>query len=120
MKTFSAAKPVNRKLARYCVLINQCATPGLGSLVAGRRLAGVGQLIIAVAGFCLIIAWMVLNTLQLYNQAVRGAPPQPVGRVGIAGTLIFAASWLWAWVTSYQILRTAVDTVPPNVPPVLH
>ena len=37
--------------ARNCALINQLATPGLGSLMAGRLVAGIGQLLLAVAGF---------------------------------------------------------------------
>jgi len=112
-----AAKPPDRKLARYCVIINQCATPGLGSFIGGRRLAGLGQLALAVAGFGLVVAWFVLNTMQVFNQVVHDAPPRPVGRVGLLGAATFAAAWLWSWLTSLQILRAAKDAEPQNVPP---
>ena len=40
--------PLSRSAARNAALLNQCATPGLGSLMAGRRLAGIGQLLLAI------------------------------------------------------------------------
>ena len=55
--------PPSLATARTALVINQFATPGLGSLMAGRYLAGSIQLLLALAGFTLIVAWffMVLN-----------------------------------------------------------
>ena len=49
------SKPVSRTTAHNAALLNQLATPGLGSLMAGRWLAGVGQLALAVAGFVMVV-----------------------------------------------------------------
>ena len=44
----------SRERVWSCVLINQCATPGLGSLLCRRFFSGTGQLLLAVAGFVLV------------------------------------------------------------------
>jgi len=118
MRTFAGAKPLDRTRARNCFLINQLATPGLGSLMAGRPVAGIGQLLVAVAGFSLVMLWFVLRISDLYNQVVNGAQPQSVGWVGEAGAGLFAAAWLWSLVTSLSILRKA-RTAEPATPPKL-
>lgn len=107
MKTSSAAGPPNRTTARNCVLINQLATPGLGSLMAGRWIVGLGQLLLAVAGFVMVVGYFVLHLTNVYNKLVNDAEPKPVGWLGEAGALIFGVAWLWALVTSIQLLRSA-------------
>lgn len=119
MKPSSAAKPLSRAAARNWALINQLATPGLGSLLAGRRLAGVGQLLLAVAGFVLVVGWFVVTATNFYNQLASDAEPKPAGWLGGAGALIFAAAWLWSLLTSIQILRSARDASPEKLPPPL-
>ena len=101
------AKPLNRTTARNCFLVNQCATPGLGSLMAGRRAAGIGQLLVAVAGFVMMVGWFVLLALQIYNELIHDAPPKSVAWLGKAGAVTFAAAWLWSLVTSLSVLREA-------------
>ena len=107
MKTSSAAGPPNRTTARNCVLINQLATPGLGSLMAGRRVAGLGQLLLAAAGCAMVIGWFALTLTNVYNKLVNDAEPRPTGWLGEAGALMFVVAWLWALVTSIQLLRSA-------------
>jgi hypothetical protein len=75
--------------------------------MAGRRVAGIGQLLLAVAGFVMVIGWFVLLALQTYNELVNNAPPKSVASLGEAGALIFAAAWLWSLVTSLSVLREA-------------
>ena len=87
--------------------MNQLATPGLGSLMAGRMLAGIGQLILAVAGFALVVAWFVEVLIQFYGMINSDAPPRSVAWLGEAGALTFFAAWLWALVTSFSLLREA-------------
>jgi fatty acid desaturase len=99
--------PLSRAAARNAALLNQCATPGLGSLMAGRLLPGLGQLLLAVAGFVMVIAWFVLHALQLYNELVNDAQPKSVAWLGEAGALTFTAAWLWSLVTSLSVLREA-------------
>lgn len=99
--------PLSRSAARNAALLNQCATPGLGSLMAGRRLAGLGQLLLGVAGFLMVVAWFVLLALQMYNELINGAEPKSVARLGITGAVIFLAAWVWSLVTSLSLLREA-------------
>src|SRR5262245_11560325 len=100
-------KPLSRARARNSALINQLATPGLGSLMAGRWVAGIGQLILAIAGFGLLLAWFVGVLTQFYGLINSDVPPRPVGWLGGAGALTFIAAWLWALVTSVSLLRDA-------------
>ena len=111
------AEPLNRTKARNAALLNQCATPGLGSLMAGRRLAGIGQLLLAIAGFVMILAWFVLLAIQLYERLVNDAEPKSVAAIGEAGAAVFIAAWLWALVTSLSILREARANGPAPVDP---
>jgi hypothetical protein len=48
----------DRRYVWSCVAINQFATPGLGSLLCRRWIAGAGQLLLALAGFTLVVGWM--------------------------------------------------------------
>ena len=117
MKTSSGAEPLSRTKARNCVLINQLATPGLGSVMAGRRVAGTGQLLLAVAGFVMVIGWFVLNATYTYNQIVNDAEPKSAAWLGEAGGLTFLAAWVWAWATSVQVLRAVKEKEPTRLPP---
>ena len=120
MKTSSDATPLSRRKARNCVLINLLATPGLGSVMAGRWVAGIGQLLVAVAGFVLVIGWFALLTINAYNQAANGAEPRSAAWLGEAGAALFTAAWLWALVTSLQLLRATKQCEPMREPPRLH
>ena len=117
MKTSLAAKPLDRTTARNCILINQFATPGLGSIMAGRRLEGTGQLLLSAAAFAMVIGWFVLVAINFYNAIVNGLEPERVGWLGRAGGLTFVAAWLWALYSSVQIHRCSKEKEPPGVPP---
>lgn len=121
MKTSSARAPgriPSRRSALHCVLINQLATPGLGSVLARHYLEGGGQLILACGGFALIMAWFVQRFIELYRQ-IQNLPPAPSAYpwAGKVGALLFVAAWLWAWVTSLGILREAREAKPPVISP---
>ncbi len=122
MKVFSPrqpSKPLSRSTARNSALINQLATPGLGSLLGGRYLAGTGQLLLAIAGFGLLIGWFGLVLLQAYDDMEGRARPQSANWLGVAGAIAFVASWLWALVTSISLLRQARESDPqPPAPPI--
>ena len=100
-------KPASRSAARNAVLVNLLATPGLGSLMAGRWIAGVGQLIVALAGFVLVLVWFFEVMIQYYGQVSGNVPVRPVGWIGETGAILFVASWFWALVTSISLLREA-------------
>ena len=75
---FSAprGKAVSRAKARNAALLNLLATPGLGSLLAGRWIAGTGQLALALAGFTLFLVWFVKIMIQYYGQMCGDAHPR--------------------------------------------
>jgi hypothetical protein len=93
--------------ARNAALINQCATPGLGTLVAGRILTGIGQLAVAVTGFGFFVAWFVATLRQFYSLIEGNNEVKPVAWLGLTGVTIFAAAWLWSLTTSLSLIREA-------------
>src|SRR5882672_4834015 len=101
-------KPLDRTRARNAALMNQLATPGLGSLMARRWLAGSGQLLLAVAGFLLIMGWFVQLAMQTYR-LLSDLPPQAEAYPGLgkAGAILFGAAWLWSGLTTISLLREA-------------
>jgi hypothetical protein len=114
MKTFSPGaprKPLDRSKAGKCLLINQCATPGLGSLFAGRWIAGTGQLTLALIGFGLFLAWFVNIAVKFYSLISDSNTDEQLDfRLLKLGLSIFAVAWLWAWFTSISIMREAKST----------
>jgi 4a-hydroxytetrahydrobiopterin dehydratase len=108
MKLFSPrGKPLSRTAARNAVLINQLATPGLGSLLCGRWIAGSGQLMLAVAGFTLFVIWFVKDMFQYYGQITGDVEVRPIGGFLVSGLSLFGAAWLWSLLTSFSLLREA-------------
>ncbi len=101
-------QPLDQARATNCAVINLAATPGLGSWIAGRVGAAVGQLILSVIGFCLIIAYLVQMVVNAFKQ-FDGAPL-------VAGTSlwllklgggIFVLAWIWSLFTSISVWREA-------------
>jgi 4a-hydroxytetrahydrobiopterin dehydratase len=109
MKPFSAnRKPVSRAKAKNAALLNQLATPGLGSLLCGRWIAGIGQLLLSVAGFALVLVWFFKEMIPYYGLMFDGEPPPLPGmKLLAAGGNLFAVAWLWSAVTSFSLLREA-------------
>ena len=110
----SSAQPKNKRVsARNAGLLNLLAWPGLGSLVAGRRVAGAGQLLIFLAGFLLFCGWALRNIYTYYHLMLDETPPvaSATGRIMVvAGLALCAFAWLWSLVTSVSLSRAAADT----------
>ena len=104
MKIYSGAnaKKLDRSAAMACVGINLLATPGLGTIIAGRYLAGTLQLLAACAGFGLIIGWFVVLFQAMMNSAEAGH-----AWMWVSGLAWFGASWLGALWSSLAILKQA-------------
>ena len=108
MKLSSANAKTNTARARNAALMNLFATPGLGSMMAGRRLAGLGQLLLALLGFALILVWFVKIMVPYYGQMFGDHPAPPVNwKIGIYGAIIFVVSWVWSLFTSISLIRAA-------------
>ena len=109
MKPSSANAKTNSTRARNATLLNLLGTPGLGSLMAGRVVAGVGQLVLAVAGFTLVVIWFVQMMSgyygQMFSEETTHAPT--VLTKLLLGGGIFALAWVWSLVTSISLMRAA-------------
>ena len=117
--TSRTARPLSRARAWTCLLTNLFATPGLGSLMARRIFAGVGQLLLAMAGFGLIMGWIFELCHRVYLQQLdEPVPPDSAGWTGKWGLICFGASWLWSLVTSLSLLRQAKADEPAEPGPV--
>ena len=111
------AIPLTRKWAMNCLLVNQFATPGLGSLMGRRKLVGFGQLALSATGFTLFVIWFCTVMTQFYG-LISDQQSEPHIHYGLArlGVAIFAMAWVWAWFTSISLLREARR----NAPDALH
>jgi hypothetical protein len=101
-------KPVSRTKAKNAAMLNLLATPGLGSLLCGRWITGSGQLILAVAGFALVLVWFVKEMIPYYSMMFGDEPPHlPSPKMLAEGAILFIASWLWSVITSVSLMREA-------------
>jgi len=107
MKPSLAPKKISRAKARNAALLNQLATPGLGSLIAGRWIAGGGQLLLSLAGFALVLVWFFEEMGQFYGQINGNVEVHPIGKFLAAGTALFAVAWGWSLGTSFSLMREA-------------
>jgi 4a-hydroxytetrahydrobiopterin dehydratase len=107
MKPSLPPKKPSRIKARNAALMNQLATPGLGSLMARRWIAGTGQLLLALAGFGLVMVWFGEEMIQFYGQISGNVVVHPVGKILMAGSILFSLAWLWSLFTSFSLLREA-------------
>jgi 4a-hydroxytetrahydrobiopterin dehydratase len=104
-------KPVSRAKAKNATMLNLLATPGLGSLLCGRWIAGSGQLVLAVAGFTLVLVWFLKEMIPYYGMMFGDEPPHlPSLKMLAEGAILFIASWLWSAVTSVSLFREASAT----------
>ena len=110
MKLFSpSSTPPSRATARNATLLNLFATPGLGSLIGRRWLAGSGQLVLFLTGFVLFCVWNFNIISNFYKLAFSDYPP-PVdhsGNTAWAAVTLCVAAWLWSMVTSLSLMREA-------------
>ena len=119
------ARPISRARAASCALVNLAATPGLGSLMARRYFAGTAQLLIALAGFGLILGWMLEYFHRVFLQQLdEPVPPDSSGWMGKWGLICFVAAWLWSLATSVSLWLQAKSSPPtstelPGQPPKL-
>ena len=91
-----------------CIALNQLATPGLGSIIAGHWIAGAGQLLLAGTGFGLFVAWFFQKMSDM--AALTSNAPMPVHTypwAGKVGVILFAGAWLWSGITSIFIYLEA-------------
>ncbi|MDO8349075.1 MAG: hypothetical protein Q7T30_02485 [Planctomycetota bacterium] len=102
------------------IVVNQLATPGLGSWAAGHRIAGAGQMFIASIGFLFALVHFGRTMRELWDSTWAGIDPLlPEPTLMYRGFMIFAVAWIWSGITSLQMLaelrRRRLE--PPPLPP---
>ena len=109
MKPSLAPKKTSHAKARNAALLNQFATPGLGSLIAGRWLAGTGQLLVFLVGFVLYCVWTIKYLAAYYSLMYSDAPLQTNSLKWMlwTGVGLCAAGWFWSLATSISLMREA-------------
>src|SRR5215510_13919384 len=117
---------LSRQTAWGCLTTN-LAMPGAGSIAAGRPI-GYVQLGFTAIGFALttlfgipLIAWGIAHWDKLYgsNRDVEAAfhSTWHLMKWALAGIGIFFFTWIWALLTSLQILYSARQTEESGLPP---
>lgn len=117
-------RPLTSNRLLICILMNQLATPGLGSWMARRKVAGAGQLALALAGCFLVVFWTCRLAYDVTMEEIDQLGAQkPENWVMILGLILFGASWVWALVTSVGLWRQARElqkaeraSLPPKLP----
>jgi hypothetical protein len=113
-------RPLSSDRAWACVMQN-LATPGIGSLKARRIFAGTCQLMLAIASCCLICAWVIEWSYRIYQAQISETIPQnPSGWLLKWGVVCFGLSWLWALVTCVRLVlqaKAAERRNPRRIPP---
>jgi hypothetical protein len=102
------------------LLMNLFATPGLGSLMGGRLIAGLGQLFLFLIGFVFITYWFIKTMKEYYSLMGEDVPIHvSYGKYFLAGFLFAAASWLWSLMTSIRMVHQAKppEPAPPGASP---
>lgn len=110
------------------IAVNQLATPGLGSWMAGHRVAGAGQLIIAFSGFGIFLVHMGRMFGEIWTATATGNEiVQPPAQLLNLALYVIGVAWLWSGITSVRIyrevrelervLRELRDNPPPRLTP---
>ncbi len=110
---------LSRDRMHAAVVLNQLATPGMGSWIAGRRRAGAGQLVLSVAGFLLFCAHfglLIWSSIRALTEAVE--PAALPATLWKSGLLLFGVAWAWSGITSFQLWRDSRAANSP-LPPIL-
>ena len=98
-------REVDETLAWSCLATNLLVLPGLGSMVARRRTAGLGQAALALGGTAMAVYWLVSLVRQWTREEafpIDGGPDFAYGLIGVA---VFGIGWMWSLATSLLVLR---------------
>lgn len=119
-------RPLTRNKAWSCVLMNLLAFPGMGTLMA-RRKVGFIQAAIMLIGFLLATGYVGISIwcgLQLVFDMYADSSGsgkyewyKKYGWIGITGLAFCLAAWIWALFSSIEILKSTPKNPPPVMPP---
>lgn len=102
---------LTRQKAITCLVVNQLACPGIGSLMAGKRV-GYVQAAVMIAGAALVLAWSLMAVNAGYKFALdplmseaQFRAMQPPLWMALAGFGLCAIAWFWALWVSMRLLH---------------
>lgn len=81
--------------------------PGIGTFLAGRRVAGTIQMILATIGFVLSLYWFGTFIREWWQTRLFPYDGGPQFRWGLIGVGVYACAWFWALISGLQIQRAA-------------
>jgi hypothetical protein len=99
--------PSRRNRATNSLILNIGFCPGLGSWMAGQRIVGALQMLLAVAGFVLVVAWFVLLVQDLLREFQSLPTRGNAAAFGWTGLALFGTAWGWSLLTGIQMVRAA-------------
>ncbi|MBL9129101.1 MAG: hypothetical protein JNL97_15735 [Verrucomicrobiales bacterium] len=106
-----------RDRLQLAIVVNQLATPGLGSWFVGRRVAGFGQMALGAVALTDTLYHSGRFFVDMFRTALQGLPPPPFPSASWNRALmVFAVAWLWAAVSSTGIWLE-LRGLPPAMPP---
>jgi 4a-hydroxytetrahydrobiopterin dehydratase len=109
-------KPAGPITAASAAFLNLLVAPGLGSLLAKRWYAGLGQLAMLAVGMTMLLIWLLKILGQYYGLMFGETHTESVGWYGKTGAILFCASWIWALLTSVSIfLEAGKKRLPPEL-----
>ena len=115
-------RPLSRDRALSCISLNFTIS-GLGSLRAGRLVAGVGQLGFVLAGFFMLLTWMLKFIYRMFAMELGETPSaSPPDWLLKWGAICVGISWAWMLITCWSLMRQAKAdemNARKNVPPKL-
>ena len=90
--------------AAWIGLLSNLLVPGLGTILAGRRVQGALQLVVSQVGFVLSFIWAVLFVLRWIHEGNVPEDITPHLALGLIGVAIFILAWIWSLASSVEIL----------------
>jgi hypothetical protein len=94
----------DRNTRRNYLLVNLLVLPGLGTFLAGYRLAGSVQAGVALTGFGLTGLWFATFGAAWWQAREFPLDGGPHFAWGITGVALFLAAWCWALATGWKFL----------------
>ncbi len=90
---------------RNCLLLNLLILPGLGTVMAGGRLMGGLQIVLALTGFALTPVYFVTTARDWWRTGHFVCEFNHSLLWSMAGLGLFLIAWLWGLVSGLQIRR---------------
>ncbi len=114
----SGSAPKDKDRAWRWLLLNLLVLPGWGSIRAGRRRSGYGQLMLGIIGGIVTVTAVTKIALEWARSLQLEEGPDLDQRLvwwTAGGVIIFTIGWFWALATSVQLLQQASSAKPPRL-----